>query len=217
MTEEKQQLDQLTEIRKMMSRSSKFISLSGFSGIWVGSVALIGLAAIFYSYPNYFYLRYMNNNAAYPGYMIEGAELLNFTRFVLIDAVIVLLLSISGAMFFTKKKANIQGIPLWNDNAKQFIIALLVPLVSGGAFIIISMYHGLYGIAGPLALIVYGLALFNSARYSVSEIRHLGLWEIGLGLLAAIFVGYTAIFWGIGFGVLHIVYGMVIYLKYDRK
>ncbi|RLD66730.1 MAG: hypothetical protein DRI84_04165 [Bacteroidetes bacterium] len=217
MTKEENQLEQLTEIREMMSRSSKFISLSGFSGIWVGSMALIGLAAIFYNYPNYFYLRYMYNNIAYPDYMMGGIELLGFLRFVIIDAALVLFFALFGAIAFTNNKSKKQGLSLWNDTAKRFLVSLMVPLIAGGAFILISMYHGLFGIAGPLTLIFYGLALFYAGRYSLIEIRYLGLLEIVLGLLAAIFVGYTAIFWGIGFGLLHIVYGVVMYFKYDRS
>jgi len=210
-------LDQLKEIREMMSRSSKFISLSGFSGIWVGSVALVGMAAIFYAFPDYFYLRFTQNNNSFPEYMLKGSELSSFIRFVLIDAVLVLFFAIAGALLLTINKSKKQGISLWNDTAKRFLVSMIVPLAAGGLFVLIMSYHGLYGIAGPLTLIFYGLALFNAGRYSLIEIRYLGLLEIALGLLAAIFIGYTAIFWGIGFGVLHIIYGTVMYLKYDRK
>ncbi len=210
-------LDQLKEIREMMSRSSKFISLSGFSGIWVGSVALAGMAAIFYAFPEYFYLRFMQNNSSFPDYMLKSEELAGFIRFVLIDAVLVLFFAIMGALILTLNKSKKQGLSLWNDTAKRFLVSMIVPLAGGGTFILIMSYHGLFGIAGPLTLIFYGLALFNAGRYSLIEIRYLGLLEIALGLLAAIFIGYTAIFWGIGFGVLHIVYGVVMYLKYDRR
>jgi len=210
-------LDQLREIREMMSRSSKFISLSGFSGIWVGSVALIGMAAIFYNFPDYFYLRFAHNNDAFPNYMLQGAELAGFVRFVIMDAAMVLFFAIAGALILTMNKSKKQGVSLWNDTTKRFLVSMMVPLVSGGLFIVIMTYHGLFGIAGPLTLIFYGLALFNAGRYSLVEIRYLGLLEIALGLLAAIFIGYTAIFWGIGFGVLHIIYGVVMYLKYDRS
>ncbi len=216
MTKQENHLDQLTEIREMMARSSKFISLSGFSGIWVGSVALAGMAVIFYYFPDYFYMRYMHNSIAYPDYMLCGSELLAFLRFVVVDASLVLFFAVAGAIIFTYNKSKKQGKSLWDDTAKRFMVSLMVPLAAGGLFILISFYHGLYVIAGPLTLIFYGLALFNAGRYSLIEIRYLGLLEIALGLLAAIFVGYTAIFWGIGFGILHIVYGVVMYLKYDR-
>ena len=217
MINEQKHLDQLTHIREMMTRSSKFISLSGISGIWVGTVALLGMVAILYNCPDYFYQRFMNNSSGYPLYMLRGGELRGFIKFVLIDAFVVLFFAIIGALLFTVKKSRKQGLTMWNDTTKRFFITLMVPLLSGGAFILIMIYHGLFGIAGPLTLIFYGLALFYAGRYSLVEIRYLGLLEIILGLFAALFIGYTALFWAIGFGVLHIVYGLVMYFKYERN
>lgn len=216
MTKEDLQLEQLSQIREMMSRSSKFISLSGFSGIWVGSVALIGIAAVYFTFPDYFYLRFFDNNDAYPEYMLMGNELVSFIKFVLVDAALMLFFALAGALVLTQHKSKKQGLSLWNPTAKRFLISMSVPLVSGGLFILIAIYQGLFGIIGPLTLIFYGLALFNAGRYSLIEIRYLGVFEIVLGLLATFFIGYTAIFWGVGFGILHIIYGIVMYFKYDR-
>ena len=210
-------LDQISEIRNMMEKSSKFISLSGFAGVWVGSVALIGLAAIFFSFPDYFILRYTENNAAYPHYMLRGSELIAFVRFAIIDAALILSFAIAGAVLLTLRKSRKNGLSLWDATAKRFIVSLMVPLSTGGILTLIMIIHGYAMLAGSLTLIFYGLALFNAGRYSLIEIRYLGLLEILLGLLAAIFIGYTAIFWGIGFGVLHIIYGLLMYFKYDRK
>jgi hypothetical protein len=44
----------------------------------------------------------------------------------------------------------------------------------------------------------------------------LGICEIGLGLIASIYMGYGLLFWAVGFGVLHIIYGIVMYMKYER-
>lgn len=217
MTKEDLQLDQLTHIREMMSKSSKFISLSGFSGVWVGSVALLGIAAVYFAFPDYFYMRFFENNESFPEYMLMGNELVAFIRFVLVDAALMLFFALTGAFVLTYYKSKKQGLSLWNPTAKRFLISLSVPLVSGGLFILISIYQGLFGIIGPLTLIFYGLALFNAGRYSLIEIRYLGVFEIVLGLLAMFFIGYTAVFWGIGFGILHIIYGIVMYMKYDRE
>ena len=217
MTKQNNHLDQLAEIREMMSKSSKFISLSGFSGIWVGSMALLGLASVFYFFPDYFLNRYLFTKVNYPEYLLIGEPLIEFLKFVVFDAALVLISAIGGALFFTYRKSTKDGGSLWNETTKRFLVSFLVPLASGGAFILIAIYHGMFSIAGPLSLIFYGLALFNAGRYSLVEIRYLGLIEIGLGLLAAIFLGYTALFWGLGFGILHIIYGIHMYLKYDRK
>ncbi len=217
MTKQNNPLDQLAEIREMMSKSSKFISLSGFSGIWVGTMALLGMAAVFYFFPDYFLNRYLYTKVNYPDYLLLGDPLINFLKFVVFDAALVLIFAIGGALFFTYRKTTKQGGDLWNESTKRFLVSFLVPLTSGGAFILIIIYQGMFAFAGPLSLIFYGLALFNAGRYSLIEIRYLGLLDIGLGLLATLFLGYTALFWGLGFGILHIIYGIHMYIKYDRK
>ena len=216
MNESKQQLDQLAEIRSMMERSSKFISLSGFSGVWVGSMALIGLAAIYFNYTDYFMQRYGFTENIDTNYLFTFGEAIGFVKFVIIDAAIVLAAAVIGALFFTIRKSNSKGLSIWDNSAKRFLVSMAVPLITGGLFVLISIYHQQAILAGPLTLIFYGLALFNAGRYSLIEIRYLGLMEITLGLLAAIFIGYTGLFWGLGFGVLHIIYGVVMYLKHDR-
>ena len=60
-------------------------------------------------------------------------------------------------------------------------------------------------------LIFYGMALVNASKYTLGNVRYLGLAEIVLGLLCAALPGYGFWFWVIGFGVLHIVYGSLIY------
>lgn len=69
----------------------------------------------------------------------------------------------------------------------------------------------------PCMLIFYGLGLIAAGSRTFRDVKVLGACEIILGLAAAITVGYDLIFWGIGFGVLHIVYGILIHYKYDVK
>ena len=66
-------------------------------------------------------------------------------------------------------------------------------------------------------LIFYGLALINSSKYTFFEIRYLGIAEIVLGLIASVFVSSGLILWAAGFGLLHIIYGIIMYYKYERK
>ncbi len=213
----KSHLDQISEIRNMMERSSKFISLSGLSGVWVGLVALAGMAAVFFNYQDYFLMRYSDSVGNYPEYLISSNLFSEFVKFLVIDGIIVLALAVLGAVALTLRKSTRKGLPVWDQTTKRFLVSLSVPLFAGGILILILVYHGILEIAGPLTLIFYGLALFNAGRYSLTEIRYLGLMEILLGFFAALFLGYSAIFWGIGFGILHIIYGVVMYLKYDRK
>jgi len=91
-----------------------------------------------------------------------------------------------------------------------------VPLFTGGALILILIWRGYFGVVAPASLIFYGLALINASSITFKDIHYLGISDILLGLLAAIMPGYGLIFWVIGFGLLHIVYGSVMYFKYDR-
>ncbi|HMI66070.1 MAG TPA: hypothetical protein VK517_08550, partial [Cyclobacteriaceae bacterium] len=72
-----------------------------------------------------------------------------------------------------------------------------------------------FGIVAPSFLIFYGLALINASPNLYEEIRYLGYSEILLGLLCAVLPNYGLLFWAIGFGLFHILYGAVMYKKYD--
>jgi hypothetical protein len=96
------------------------------------------------------------------------------------------------------------------------VINLAIPLAVGGIFCAILLYHGIVYLMAPAMLIFYGLALVNGSKYTLTDIRYLGLSEIVLGVFAAFFIGYGLLAWAIGFGVLHIVYGTLMYYKYER-
>lgn len=217
MEENANHLDQLKEIRQIMEKSTKFISLSGISGVWVGFVAIIGIAAVFFNFDSYFVTRYNDGGVFSSANLLKNKDLQSLIRFVLIDAFLMLVFAIGGSAIFTMRKAKKKGLSVWDNTAKRFIVSMMIPLATGGMFSIILIYHGMFGMVGPATLIFYGLALHNAGRYTLNDIRYLGLIEILLGLLAASFIGYTAIFWSIGFGILHIIYGVVMYFKYDRK
>ena len=76
--------------------------------------------------------------------------------------------------------------------------------------------YKIFGLVAPTTLLFYGLALYNAGKYTLDEIRYLGVSEIILGLLGCIFIGYGLMFWALGFGVLHIVYGFMMWWKYER-
>jgi hypothetical protein len=71
-------------------------------------------------------------------------------------------------------------------------------------------------LAAPACLVFYGLALIQGSANTFDEIRYLGFSEIILGLISASVPGYGLVFWAIGFGVLHIIYGVIMYNKYDK-
>jgi hypothetical protein len=204
--------DELVSIRSMMERSSKFISLSGLSGILAGVYALIGAGLAYnliYSGDGFFYTRdYLiaNDN-------ITQVELLSK---LIIIALVVLALSLVTGLLLTVRKAKQKGQPVWGSISRQLLFNMVVPLIAGGVLMLILLSRGYLGIVASASLIFYGIALVNASNFTFKDVRYLGICEILLGLLAALLPGYGLLFWAIGFGVLHIVYGSIMYLKYDR-
>lgn len=213
MTSNSTQLEHLKEIRNLMESSSRFLSLSGLSGVTAGLFAIIGA---FFAFQYLDYTLYWP--AQYDVIFASGREFRNkFLMFMFIDASSVLLLAVSFALWFSIRKAKKKGLNIWDKVAKLTLINLLIPLFTGGIFclILVFVYKQVYLIAS-LTLIFYGLALLNASKYTLKEVRYLGISEIALGLVSAVFVGYGLLFWTIGFGLLHIIYGAVMYYRYDR-
>ncbi|WP_109830326.1 hypothetical protein [Reichenbachiella versicolor] len=203
--EKQKYLDDLQDIKTIMDRSSRFISLSGMSGVIAGISALVG-AYLAYStvYSGQDYLNYRHANLSF----------YNLTILFSI-AVGVLITSIVGGIYFTHQKSKKTNQNIWNSQSKRLIINLLIPLATGGIVCLILIGKGLIGIIAPFTLIFYGLGLINASKYTLSEIRSLGMMQILLGIVGCQFIGYGLILWALGFGVLHIVYGIVMYKKYE--
>jgi len=201
----------LASIRSLMERSSKFISLSGFSGVLAGIYALIG-AAIAY------FMLYNDGSRLYS--IHESPATAIFEDVILVKlittAAVVLVFSVATGMILTYKKARRKNQPIWGKASKDLLYSMLVPLLSGGFLIMILLYRGYYGVVAPASLIFYGLALIGASNFTFTDVRFLGLCDVALGLIAACLPGYGLVFWALGFGVLHIVYGSVMYFKYDR-
>ena len=205
--------DQLVSIRSMMERSSKFISLSGLSGILAGIYALIG-AGIAYR------IIYGGQNTLTSAYAGDGGfgVIINIAEFAQLFsiAVIVLVASLITGVVLTVRKAKRKGQQVWGSVSRQLLFNMAVPLLTGGLFMLILIARGYFGVVGPASLIFYGLALVNAGNFTFNDVKYLGIGEILLGLLAALLPGYGLLFWAIGFGVLHIIYGSIMYFKYDK-
>ena len=186
----------------MMQKSSKFLSLSGLSGILAGTYALIG-AGIVYS---------MRASFVSP-LRFNSSEFLTVT----IIAVLVMVLSFVTGVAFSVRKAKKNHTTVWNKVSRLFIMSFLVPLITGGLFAIILVTKREFGLVSPVTLLFYGISLVNASRYSFETLRNLGFTFIILGLINTLFIGYGLYFWMFGFGVCHIVYGTFMYLKYDYK
>lgn len=210
MSEQNQHLEALQDIRQMMQRSSRFISLSGLSGIAAGLWALLGT---FFAYQ--MITGYYNNYNATGSYSGLQFQHLKF-RLILLAAVI-LGLALLSAFYFTWRRTRQTNTQLWNHTSKQLTINTLIPLVAGGLFILAMLQHNEWRFVAPGCLVFYGVALVNGSKYTLSDIRYLGISEIVLGLIATQFIGQGLYFWGLGFGVLHIIYGFIMWWKNERK
>jgi len=211
MEKNKNYLNDLTEIRSIMERSSRFLSLSGYSGIFAGIFGILGGAiAYWYFYHSDFLL---GGEVSY----ISGELSEKMRWFMAIDGAIVLLLALISAVFFSWIKARNLDVPLWDQTTKRVLINLGIPLFAGGVFIAVLLFYNLLYFLIPVSLLFYGLALLNAGNYTLSEVRYLGMGEILTGIFALIFLKYGIYFWVFGFGILHIIYGLIMHFKYDKK
>ncbi len=211
MENNKNHIKDLMEIRSIMERSSRFLSLSGYSGIFAGVFAIIGGVIAHWYLHNSEFLT--GGDVSY----ISGQLADMVKQFLIIDGAIVLILAIVSAVFFSWVKARKLGIPLWDQTTKRVLINLSIPLIAGGVFIFVLIQYNLLYFLIPVSLLFYGLALLNAGNYTLSEVRYLGIAEIVTGIFALIFLKYGLYLWILGFGILHIVYGIVMYFKYDKK
>ncbi len=197
--------EDIRSIKILMERSSKFISLSGLSGVLAGIYALVGAwfaYQVLYPAPGFYW-----GPTAY--------DYLDLVHLAVV-AVTVLVLAIGTGIWLTARKAKKRGQRFWNPSSRGLLASMSIPLLTGGTFILIMLYHGYYGIMSPACLIFYGLSLIAGSHYTFGDIKWLGIFEILLGLTAALFPGFGLLFWATGFGFLHILYGSIMYFKYDR-
>ena len=199
---EQDYLNDISEIKNLMNRSSRFISLSGLSGIFAGIYALIGAAVAYW----------LVANSGREYLILDG----NVFRLIMLDLFLIAFFSVVTAIFLTTRKARKNGEKIWDTSSRRLIINFLIPLVVGGAYILIILNQQKYGQTGALMLIFYGLALINASKYSIGHVRYLGFIEIILGLICAIYPGYGFWLWVIGFGLMHILYGSIM-LAMEKK
>jgi len=197
-------LDTLRDIRRIMERSSRFISLSGLSGLSAGIFALAG------AYVAHSWIKEFNVDT-------QGTERISDLKYKLILlALAVLIVALASSFYFTWNKARKNNLPIWDHTSKKLLINLIIPLATGGLFIIGLLYHNDWHFVAPAALVFYGLALVNASKYTLTDIRYVGLLEIILGIINIFYPAYSLYFWATGFGLLHIVYGLIMWWKYDK-
>jgi len=209
-----QQLDNLSDIKQLMEKSSRFISLSGLSGVFIGLIALIGSVFVYFQFNALFPSL---ENASIHSSSDMDVELLNTFIFKTIStAIIVLFSSLGLGVIFTIRKAKKNELKIWDNSTKRLLFHLFIPLQTGAVFMVALFTNELFALLAPASLIFYGLALVNASTFTFKDIKFLGLFDVCLGLLALFFLNYSLIFWAIGFGLMHIVYGVLMYFKYEK-
>ncbi len=203
-------LQEINDIKRIMERSSRFISLSGLSGVAAGLCALAG-AWFGGTILNGYYFKY-NHGSGY-----NNEEFIELKFKLLLVAAVVLVAALVLAFIFTYRRAKQNQLPVWDLTSRKLMWNVLIPLSAGGLFILAMLQHSEWKFVAPASLIFYGLALVNGSKYTLTDIRYLGFMEIILGLINTQFTGYGLYFWAAGFGVLHIIYGVIMWWKYEKS
>lgn len=203
--------EDIQAIREIMERSSKFMLLNSWAGFFAGTCALIGAAVAWV-----FILG--SGSIHYDEYLcsVGGSPINNVTIGLGTVALIVLFLAGIAALYFSARKAKKAGQKFWTSSTKRILMHLLIPLVSGGIFALILVSRNSIDLVASAMLIFYGLSLVNAGKFTLSEVHYLGMAEIFLGVLAGVFAQYGLLFWVFGFGVMHLIYGAVMYVRYER-
>lgn len=207
--ENEKYLQDLSEIKNMMNRSSRFISLSGLAGVFAGIYAIAG--AIFAK------LMLDDNGTDLGSTIIDNSISAELTKQLALVATGILILAVGTAVFLTTRKAKNNGHKIWDATTRRLLINFFTPLTAGGLFCLVMLQYNLYGLILPSMLLFYGLALVNGSKFTFGDLKGLGYANVALGLIATQFPEYGLYFWATGFGIFHIIYGIWMYNKYDRK
>lgn len=219
MTDASEQLSAINDIKQMMERSSRFISLSGWSGIAAGVCALVGAFFASNVISGSRYATGDDISTTRHTYPTDGSitihQILGEKLFAI--AVLTFIAAFVSAFVFTYVRSRKNNTPIWGTTARRLMMNVSIPMIAGGAYLYKLLQNGSYGLIAPGCLLFYGLALLNGSKYTFGEIRYLGYCEIVLGIVSCWFTGWGLYFWTVGFGILHILYGAIMLNKYERK
>lgn len=203
-------IEALNDIRSMMRKSSRFLSLSGLSGIFAGIYALGGY------YAAVWFLE--NKLTTIRSYVYGSNEIqLQLLAYFVFDAVAVLSLSLITAYIFSARKAKKNNVKLFDHTAWRLFWQMAVPLSAGGILSAVLLWHGHIGFIAPTMLCFYGCALFSVSNFTYDDVKYLGLAQITLGVISGCDMAHGLLYWALGFGVMHIIYGALMWWKYERK
>lgn len=202
-------IETIQEIRDLMARSARVLSLSGWSGIWAGVMGLVGAAIA---------RTWLQDDQLY-NLSPDRFGLTNTIELIfkfLILGLSVFILAVVGGFYFTMRKNQKYGVKMWNTAGKKLLISLFTPVIAGGAFIAAFVWHNHFQYIAPACLIFYGLALVSAAKYTLHYVKLLGLLQLLLGFICLFQPNDGLLYWSIGFGLLHVLYGIAMWIKHDH-
>lgn len=209
----KKYINDIQEIRSLMSKSTRFISLSGMSGIMAGAYAVLGGIAGHFILQRAYRLGQRDT--------LDRLFTISFDKNpslqIILVAATVFILAVVTAFFLTKAKARKHRQKIWNAQSLRLVKHFMIHLSIGGVFTLVLIQYDLLGLVAPAMLVFYGLACIHAAPYTLGTVRYLGISCAILGLINTQYIGYGLYFWTAGFGFCHIIYGVVMHYKYDRE
>lgn len=199
--------DELAAIKSMMERSTRFLSLSGFSGILAGIYALAASGMAWY------WIYFPNSSWSAGTESLTFKDLLNR---MLMLGLGTLIAAVGSAYLLSKKKGAGNAQPFWSPASKRFLQSLFLPVALGGFFCFALLHESAFELIPAAMLLFYGIGLVQSAQFTLGEIKNLGITQVILGLLAAFFPEYGLLCWALGFGLFHVIYGTLMYFRHER-
>lgn len=209
-------LNTLSDIRKIMERSSRFMSLNGTSAIVIGLYSCLAAVIAYYILGGAGTARsFLPEHFRIPVLQIDTPARL---QLLLGFATVLIGICILTVVLMCRHKALKAHQPFGFDRiTKRLLWNFFLPLAVGGILCLSLVYQHHYGLTSSVMLIFYGIALINASNYTYSNTRYLGYAELALGLADSFVEGHALLFWTFGFGIFHIVYGLWFYFKFERR
>ncbi len=215
---ENESMDTLKHIRNIMEKSSRFSSLSGWSAVSAGCIAIAGawfagsaMTAVGIQPKNLSLWSEVHNL----NFIVDLRTIVESDIFII--ALLTFIAAFSLTILFTYLRNRKQGISIWSATSKRVMMHVALPMLVSLFFLIRIIQFGIFGLIPPVCLLFYGLGLVNVGKYSLDEVKYLGFGMIVIGLVNCWFIQYGLYFWTAGFGLLHIVYGIYIWMKYEKN
>ena len=185
-----------------MQQNSSYFSLSGLSGILVG---IYGLLTV--------YMVHMLTSTYGDGF--DGSSQLPIALLeigILVLAVVMILVALITLRIRAKRSAKKHNEKLWSPFSKKLRFHTLILLLLFIVILAVVANKGYYSIITPLMLLLYGIFLLNLSRL-VGRLRYLAFAELILATIAYFIYDKELLFLGLGFGIFHIIYGIVTLKK----